>query len=209
MLNMLFPPSEAVDARSCCPFHAWGSWDATRGEETVDLYERAQEFAKRRICAAAVTMMGQEIFLDLDKFVIDGGKIHVLSDHALAPVNFAACWNDGSQPSNYLDVETIIEAPHLLVPPILFVEEGCGYHLMLDLFRNSWMVRHEPRAVPVPRLRNFGPEDYDGDAWESTPWLDAASQLFDVNPSDDADEPWWTPEEDAVVRELYAEEEVP
>ena len=203
-LRMLFPPCEEVDSAACCPFHAWQRWDATRGEETVDLYERAQKFAKRRIAGVPITMMGQEIFLDPDKFVIENGKIHLLSDQALAPVNFAACWNDGSQPSNYLDVEVLVEAPHLLVPPILFVEHEHGHHLMLDMFRNSWMVRHSPRAVPVPRLRNFGPEDYDGDTWESTPWLDAAAQL-DVVEVEDADEPWWTPDEDAVVRELYAD----
>ena len=138
--------------------------------------------------------------------MIEGGKIHVLSDQALAPVNFAACWNDGSQPANYLDVEVIVEAPHLLVPPILFVEHEHGHHLMLDLFRNSWMVRHTPRSVPVPKLRNFGPEDYDGDTWETTPWLDAAVRTGDVRGAEDADEPWWTPDDDdAVVRELYAE----
>lgn len=204
-LRMLFPPCEQVDESACCPFHAWQSWDATRGEETVDLYERAQKFAKRRISAVPISMMGQEIFLDPEKFVIEDGKIHVLSDQALAPVNFAACWNDGSQPANYLDVEVLVDAPQLLVPPILFVEHEHGHQLMLDLFRNSWMVSHTPRAVPVPKLRNFGPEDYDDSTWESTPWLDAAagtSGLREID-EDEADEPWWTDDDNAVVRELY------
>jgi hypothetical protein len=76
---------------------------------------------------------------------------------------------------------------------------------MLDLFRNSWMVSHTPRAVPVPKLRNFGPEDYDDSTWESTPWLDAAagtSGLREID-EDEADEPWWTDDDNAVVRELY------
>jgi hypothetical protein len=201
-LDSLFPPSEEVDEDICCPFHAYQIWDATRALETVGLYQRAQRFAKRRIQACAITMMGQEIFLDPDKFVIENGKIHVLADQALAPVNFAACWNDGSQPSNYLEVEVSVEAPHLLVPPILFVETEHGHHLMLDMFRNSWMVSYEPRAVPVPKLRNLGAEQYDSGEWESTPWLDAAARLSEV---EDADEPWWTPEQDEVVRELYAD----
>lgn len=202
-LPVLFPPPEDVDPRACCPFHSFPVWDAARSEETVGLYARAQRFAQRRLSGAAITMMGQQIFLDRDKFVIEDGKIHILSEQALAPLNFAACWNDGSSPANYLDVEVNIEAPYLLLPPILFVETPHARHLMLDLFRNSWMVSQRPRTVPVPRLRNFGPDELANEAWDTTPWIDAASG--DARASDDGetDEPWWG--EDDVVRELYAD----
>jgi hypothetical protein len=202
-LPILFPPPEDVDTRACCPFHAFAIWDASRNEETVDLYTRAQRFAQRRLAGAAITMMGQEIFLDRDKFVIENGKIHILSEQALAPVNFAACWNDGSSPANYLDVEVTIEAPYLLLPPILFVETEHARHLMLDLFRNSWMVSQRPRAVPVPKIRHFGPDDYANEAWNSTPWIDAAAPEARVGDEDDSGDPWWG--EDDVVRELYAD----
>jgi hypothetical protein len=202
-LPVLFPPPEDIDARACCPFHSFGIWDASRNEETVGLYTRAQRFAQRRLDGAAITMMGQEIFLDRDKFVIENGKIHILSEQALAPVNFAACWNDGSSPANYLDVEVSIEAPYLLLPPILFVETEHVRHLMLDLFRNSWMVSQRPRAVPVPRLRNFGPADFVNEAWDTTPWIDAAAPEARVGDDEESDEPWWG--EDDIVRELYAD----
>lgn len=203
-LPVLFPPPEDVDDRACCPFHAFGIWDASRNDETVGLYIRAQRFARRRITGAAITMMGQQIFLDRDKFVIEDGKIHILSDQTLEPVNFAACWNDGSSPANYIGVEVTIEAPYLLLPPILFVETEHARHLMLDLFRNSWMVSQRPRSVPVPKIRNFGPEDYNNESWDTTPWMDAASG--DAQASGDAesdDEPWWG--DDDIVRELYAD----
>jgi hypothetical protein len=202
-LPVLFPPPEDVDARACCPFHAFGIWDAARSEETVDLYTRAQRFAQRRLSGSAITMMGQQIFLDHDKFVVENGKIHILSEQALAPLNFAACWNDGSSPANYLDVEVTIEAPYLLLPPILFVELEHARHLMLDLFRNSWMVSQRPRTVPVPKLRNFGPDDYVDEAYDTTPWIDAASGDAQVSDDAETDEPWWG--EDDVVRELYAD----
>lgn len=202
-LPVLFPPPEDVDPRACCPFHAFGIWDAARNEETVELYTRAQRFAQRRLSGSAIMMMGQEIFLDPDKFVIEGGKIHILSEQALAPLNFAACWNDGTSPANYLDVEVTIDAPYLLLPPILFVETPHARHLMLDLFRNSWMVSQRPRAVPVPRLRNFGPDDYANEAYDTTPWIDAASGDARVGDDEPTDEPWWG--EDDVVRELYAD----
>jgi hypothetical protein len=201
-LPLLFPPPEQVDTRACCPFHSFATWDAARNEETVELYARAQRFAKRRLAGAAITMMGQEIFLDRDKFVIENGKIHILSEQALAPLNFAACWNDGSSPANYLDVEVIVEAPYLLLPPILFVETEHARHLMLDLFRNSWMVSQSPRSVPVPRIRNFAPDDFANETWDTTPWMDAASGDAQASEAE-SDEPWWG--EDDVVRELYAD----
>jgi hypothetical protein len=203
-LPVLFPPPEGVDARSCCPFHSFAIWDASRNVETVGLYARAQRFAQRRLAGAAITMMGQEIFLDRDKFVIENGKIHILSEQALAPVNFAACWNDGSSPANYIGVEVTIEAPYLLLPPILFEETEHYRHLMLDLFRNSWMVSQRPRAVPVPKIRHFGPDDFANEAWDTTPWIDAAAPEARVGDEDaESDEPWWG--EDDVVRELYAD----
>jgi hypothetical protein len=202
-LRVLFPPPEDVDPRACCPFHSFPVWDAARNEETVELYTRAQRFAQRRLSGSAITMMGQEIFLDRDKFVVENGKIHILSEQALAPLNFAACWNDGSSPANYLDVEVNIEAPYLLLPPILFVETQHARHLMLDLFRNSWMVSQRPRSVPVPRLRNFGPDDFANEAWDTTPWIDAASGDARAADDEETDEPWWG--EDDVVRELYAD----
>jgi hypothetical protein len=204
-LPVLFPPPEDVDERTCCPFHAFSIWDASRNQETVDLYTRAQRFAERRLAGAAITMMGQEIFLDRDKFVIENGKIHILSERALAPVNFAACWNDGSSPANYVGVEVTIEAPYLLLPPILFVETEHARHLMLDLFRNSWMVSQSPRAVPVPKIRHLGPDDYSDETWDTTPWIDAASPEARVggDEDEDQDEPWWGDSE--VVRELYAD----
>jgi hypothetical protein len=202
-LPVLFPPPEHVDPGVCCPFHSFAIWDASRSEETVDLYKRAQRFAQRQLAGAAITMMGQEIFLDRDKFVIENGKIHILSEQALAPVNFAACWNDGSSPGNYLDVEVTIEAPHLLLPPILFVETEHARHLMLDLFRNSWMVSQRPRAVPVPKIRNFAPDDFANEAWDTTPWIDAASPEARLGDDEDSDNPWWG--DDEIVRELYAD----
>ncbi len=205
-LPALFPPPEAIDEHVCCPFHGYGVWDATRNDDVVGLYTRAQRFAQRRIGRAPIVMMGQEVFLGPDSFVVEDGKIHILSEQALEPVNFAACWNDGTTPGNYLDVEVTVEAPYLLVPPILFVETDEVRHLMLDLFRNSWMVRQHSRAVPVPRIRNLPAEAYDDDSWQGTPWLDAAAG--DTQPRDDdeeeSDQPWWG--DGDVVRELYAED---
>jgi hypothetical protein len=165
--DALFPAPESPSKEQCCPFHYADYFDASVQGEMIGMYEEAQEYAKQGILPAPILMLGEEVFLDPGKFVVQGGSIHVLSDKAIAPVNFAACWNDESSPSNYIGVEATLEAPHLLVPPILFTEvDGC-YHLMLDFFRNSWMVAHNPRAVPVPRIEPQYAYD------DTTPWVSA------------------------------------
>lgn len=166
----LFPPPEAGEF--CCPWHCYGPrFHATRCDDIIDLYERAQEFACKRVSAAPLVVLGEEVFLDRSRFVRRPGAVHVLSDRALTPVNFAACWNDGvGSAENYIDVETELTALVPLVPPILFTEtEGC-YHLRFDFFRNSWLVSERARGVPVPRISDVDPADAEEG---ETPWIDA------------------------------------
>ncbi|EDM76558.1 hypothetical protein PPSIR1_24159 [Plesiocystis pacifica SIR-1] len=220
LLDPLFPPAETPAPELCCPFHTWPAWDATRHDETIDLYERAQGFARRRIRGAPLLALGEQLYLDLDRFVVEGDKIHVLSDTALSPVNFAACWNDETRPPNYIDTELTLEAPHLLLPPIAFAQLGELVHLSLDLFRNTWMLRARPQPVPVPRIRNLGQEDFEevGDPSAlASPWMEAAGiTLSGTTPSlPTGPSPWWAyfgsdhvaeiDPEAALLRELYGD----
>src|SRR5262249_6586102 len=144
-------------------------FSAARCGDVISVYKRAQEFACKRVNPAPLVILGEEVFLDRSRFVRQPGAIHVLSDRALTPVNFAACWNDGPGPQNFIDVETKVSALLPLVPPILFTEiDGC-YHLRFDFFRNSWMVSDRKCMVPVPRVSEGDPD------WEEmeAPWLDA------------------------------------
>jgi hypothetical protein len=201
-LDALFPPPEEPDGDLCCPFHMWERWDASRNDETVELYTRAQGFARRRIAGAPVNLLGQDLFVDLEKFVVDGDKIHVLSSERLAPVNFAACWNDETSPSNYIDVETVVQTHHLLVPPILFTETEETFHLRLDFFRNSWMVDHRIERVPVPKVRNLTVEQFENDTWDTAPWMEAAEEGAAPRGGTKSKTPWFA-DESPLMDELY------
>ncbi|MEZ4238500.1 MAG: hypothetical protein R3F59_20575 [Myxococcota bacterium] len=200
--DALFPAPEAVDDRLCCPFHCFPGFEAVRCAEIVDLFARTQRFARRRIDPAPVLAMGQEIFLDPSRFRVGPGRIDVLGPQPLAPVNFAACWNAGGSPDNYVDVDLTLEAHHLLVPPILYRQTERSVHLMFDLFRNGWMVRHEAVEVPVPRIGVLGPEE--AEETGATPWFDAVPPAA-VRPAADADLPWWG--DGALVAELFGQGE--
>ncbi|MEU5363018.1 hypothetical protein ABZ354_05845 [Streptomyces sp. NPDC005925] len=196
--SVLFPdPEEPNDA--CCPFHSWG-FDATRFQEIIDLNAAAQTFAKAHIMPAPILMLGQDVVLDPEKFVVRGNQIHVLGKESLTPVNFAACWNSGGYPNNYIDVLATVGTAHFLVPPILFSETDHCYHLRFDFFRNSWTVQHEQSKVPVPRIRGIDEMDFDPDDWETRPeaavaypWMSAVDPSLVKAPAGTrGSTPWWT-----------------
>lgn len=205
--SSLFPPSEESGS-ACCPFHGYARFDATRCGDIIDYFDRAQRFAQKRVFAAPIVLMGQEIFLDAAQFVVEPGRIHILSEQQLKPVNFAACWNFGGDPSNYVDVAQTVVVLHPLVPPILFVETDDCFHLMFDFFRNAWMVKPRQYAVPIPRISDVDP----GEAEENgeTPWLDAARRVKVDRKKEGGDGPWWSDVSPGVMAELYpADDENP
>jgi hypothetical protein len=146
-------------------------------------------------------MLGQDVVIDPEKFLVQGNQIHVLGKEPLAPVNFAACWNSGGRPENYIDVAATVDAAHFLVPPILFSETDDSYHLQFDFFRNTWMVKHRQLTVPVPRIRDLGEMGFDPDYWDSDwgsradmaeayPWMSAVVLDQDLSGESEA-APWW------------------
>jgi hypothetical protein len=151
--DALFPPAEEANG-VCCPFHGiLDGFDPTRHKEIIDVYKDAQAFAQAHLMPAPILMMGEEIFLDESKLVVEGDKIHILGDRAVAPVNFAACWNWGGGPLDWLGVETKLNAVHALVPPITFRDRDGCWHLSFDFFRNGWMVRQKQVTIPIPKIR--------------------------------------------------------
>jgi len=199
----LFPdPEEPND--TCCPFHGYRTFDPTRHTDIVDLYTRAQSFAKAHILPAPILMLGEDVALDPDKFVIRGNQIHVLGKESLAPVNFAACWNSGGTPENYIDVAASVGVAHFLVPPILFTETAGCYHLQFDFFRNSWMVQHHQATVPVPMIRYVDQAVVDElPAEDARPWMDAVDPaLVSRGDAKRRTASWWA-DDSPLIRELY------
>ncbi|MEO3872767.1 hypothetical protein ABGB18_28465 [Nonomuraea sp. B12E4] len=154
--SAFFPEPEKPNDWICCPFHTHSHYDPTRHGEIIELYTDAQTFAEAHILPAPILMLGEDVALDPDRFVIQDNLIHVLGDRALIPVNFAACWNDESIADDYVTVAAKVGVPKFLVPPIIYAESADCYHLKFDFFRNSWMVDHRPATIPIPRITEEG-----------------------------------------------------
>ncbi|MFC5747507.1 hypothetical protein [Actinomadura rugatobispora] len=197
--SMLFPEPEESDGE-CCPFHGF-RFEARRHYEIIDLYQRAQLFTKAHIMPAPIMMMGEDVVLDPEKFVVRGNQIHVLGGESLAPVNFAACWNSGGSPENYIDVAATVGVAHFLVPPILFTESATGYHLRFDFFRNSWTVKHRQAAVPVPMITDEGPWEVEESG--EAPWMDAVDPSLVAGGSGETAAKLWWADGSPLVDELY------
>jgi hypothetical protein len=90
----------------CCPFHfmpkrfveEFGDdvddvWDPTRNNEAIRVLNGCNRFLKQLLFSAPVTIMGSEIKLSKESFVVRGNHVHVLANEKMSPVNFASCWN--------------------------------------------------------------------------------------------------------------------
>ncbi|KRV46828.1 hypothetical protein AQ490_08550 [Wenjunlia vitaminophila] len=206
--SLLFPESEETND-ACCPFHSFPEFVATRFDEIVDLNETAQTFARAHIMPAPILMLGQDVVLDPARFQVRGNQIHVLGRESLAPVNFAACWNAGGTPANYIDVAATVDAAHFLVPPIFFTETDDCYHLRFDFFRNTWMAKHRQVRVPVPMIRDYDDMDFDPDDWDSSvpaaeavPWIAAAERALGRESDGGPGAAWWVEQDPAGDKEL-------
>ncbi len=131
------------------------NWVGSRNREVIEIYRRAQRWAKRRIAKAPIHVLGKQIFVSPDRFVVQGQHIHLLGRESLGPLHFAAA--TFLETPDFIGVETTIEGLHPVLPPLQFHEHEGLLHLTLDLFRNSWMRDPvgQPRvSAPIPYIRD-------------------------------------------------------
>lgn len=148
---------------------------------------------------APICIMGTEIKLTYESFIVRGNQIHVVSSKQMQPVNFAACWN-GICPEQVIGAKRL-STVHALYPvvPILFHQHSSGLlHLCLDFFRNEWMVGPSTKmSLPLPEFRMPGfDEDVESTiegswfskvGWTDESWQSVGEGKYDKN-GDLADE---------------------
>lgn len=174
---------------TCCPTHTGSRFDPTLSGEINELLGHGQRFVRARLEAAPVLVMGQELFLNAARFVLEGDRLHVLSQRALQPVNFAACWNSGGlDVPDFVAVDAAFTALQPIVPPILVGQRAGCHHLRFDFFRNTWMLQDTREQVPVPAIRRV---PVDGPAVEPR-WVDVVSRLDLPEVPPLKYPPWWS-----------------
>jgi hypothetical protein len=160
----------------CCPTHCYRTFDAWEDEEDVgDDYKTCCNFIRSKLFGVPLLVLNQEIVINESNIKIEEDKmyfLHSLDGKTLPPINFAACWMDIMSHA-FIGVDQEINTLPLLIPPIVFHESGKGYHLVLDLFRNDWMIQvDEDCKVPVPVIINDLPVAEDGDPTFVSPFLE-------------------------------------
>ncbi|RJO73398.1 hypothetical protein D5S18_19405 [Nocardia panacis] len=175
--SLLFPEPEEFDGFDlpdcACPICNDGyiveTLDVERNEEVIEHYRHAQDAAKADIMPAPILMLGEDVLLDPEMFVVEGNRIHVLGKRAPAPVNFAACQGPvylTVGPEDLVVASNTVAAAHFLVPPILFAEYAGLRHLKFDFFRNSWRATYEQSTVSIPMVRPLEESDIREEEWD-------------------------------------------
>jgi hypothetical protein len=153
------PDEEEEDEgeQQCCPFHYYRTFDAWKNVEVRESYETCCQYTRDKILGVPILLFGQKVVINESNIKIFGDKMYFLkgsNESPIPPINFAACWNDVST-LEFIDIDQEIGAPQLLIPPIIFHEFDQGYHFVLDLFRNDWMLEvNDGHKIPVPIISN-------------------------------------------------------
>ncbi len=172
----LLPPPEAVlermDMPSSLDFDTYpDDWDSHRNESVVDMLRRAQRWALRRLRGGPITLLGKQVFVAPERFVVRGDKIHLVGPEPLGPLHFAGA--TFLHPADFLEPTITLQAWQTIVPPITFAREGELLHLACDLFRNSWMVDARLVEVPIPQVKD------DEVTGEEDDWHQAVTRTHD------------------------------
>ena len=113
---------------------------------------------RRTLFGVPLLVLNQELVINESNIKIVGDKMFFLQESnskPLPPINFAACWNCEETPPEFIDIDQQISALQFLIPPIMSHEFDQGYHLVLDFFRNDWMVQvNDEHTIPVPIISN-------------------------------------------------------
>jgi hypothetical protein len=170
-VRRVYPGDEDEDTdedeigEACCPFHAWTTFDAWEDEFVQKVYEVYCDFTRKSLAGFPLLVLDQELVINESHIKIVADKIYFLegpNGKPIAPINFAACWG-GALPEAFIALNELVSVPRLLIPPLMWHESDHGYQLVLDFFRNDWMVRvDDDRTIPVPVISN-DPNGEDGD----------------------------------------------
>ncbi|KAL4864441.1 hypothetical protein BDV12DRAFT_11833 [Aspergillus spectabilis] len=166
----------------CCAFHCYRTFDAWKDRDVWREYRKCWRYTRKQLFNTPLVILGQGLYMNEKNIVVKGDKVYFLRSPdtpPLPPLNFAACWADLS-PANMIisEQQQGISAPDLLLPPVLFHEYEQGYHLVVDLFRNDWMVKvDDTRKIAVPVISN----DISDGIEETTFWSEVGVEEDDVD----------------------------
>jgi len=153
---------EDDDGPPCCPFHRFTTFDAWENEDVLADLNQCQNYSKNTLFGTPLVMLGEDLVINESSIRISGDKMFFLKGpgaKGIPPINFAACWCD-IQPHQFIHVGNEVSAPEFLIPPLLLHEFDEGFHFVLDLFRNDWMVEvDDERTIPIPTISNTWPEE--------------------------------------------------
>ncbi|KID77521.1 uncharacterized protein G6M90_00g096470 [Metarhizium brunneum] len=154
----------------CCFTHTHPLFNPWKSRHVMDMYAKCGNYTRGKLLCAPIMMLDNEVVLNEENIQVAGNTVHILQDvnkEALPPLNFAACWSGAPMPEAFITLDREVPVPRLLVPPIQWHEFEQGFELVVDFFRNDWMVRVDgARVVPVPRVTERPVEEGDNPFFE-------------------------------------------
>lgn len=133
----------AKKQKVCCPFHdSEGRFNGQQCVELIDDYKKYHKKFLTTLEKSSFFILGNKICINNLEVLLDRDFVYIndKSGKKIEPINFAACWNGPSHSDFHEEKDIRLFVPDLLIPPIRFKKLEKGYHLMVDFWKNDWMV---------------------------------------------------------------------
>jgi hypothetical protein len=142
------------DENHCCDFHYNHRFNPSKCNDVIDLYNR--KIDKLQKIDYGVIILGEKLFINVDDISVLEDKVIFKNTGFSSRINFAACWNSGNRPKDYIDnIENDVKIFH--IPHIIYIKEPLGYHLSIDMFHCDFIIKQEKKMV-IPKIREH-PKD--------------------------------------------------
>ena len=182
------PDEEDLEGTPCCPYHSYWTFNAWNDKCVQQEYKKCWKYTRTRLLQAPLLIFNRELVINESNIKIVGDKLFFRRDRdseSLPSLNFAACWS-GLEYSSMITVDQDISAPHLLLPPVTLHKYKQGYHLVLDFFRNDWMVKvDDSQTIPLPVITNDFSDAIEGIVdrtfWEAAGVRDNGTEISEAS----------------------------
>lgn len=139
----------------CCAIHCPDFLNPKENDYTRDLCEMTDRHICNLLDNNVISVLDEDLYITKENILIDGNKIYFKFKNTFPKINFAACETLGLEP----DLITIGITNEILLPPITYYETDNGFHLIIDFFKNNFVIKNSESYIDYADINDYPFDD--------------------------------------------------